>query len=58
VVKAELRCHKCNKKLGENLSGRFEVVCPRCRYYNVFDTIGERIRKDDLSMTVDRRVNM
>ncbi len=33
---AELRCGNCNKKLGENLDGRIEIVCPRCKQYNVF----------------------
>ena len=33
---AELRCGGCNKKLGENLEGRVEIVCSRCRQYTVF----------------------
>ena len=33
---AELRCGGCKKKLGENLQGRVDIVCPRCKRYNVF----------------------
>jgi len=33
---AELRCGNCNKKLGENLRGKVDIVCPRCKRYNVF----------------------
>lgn len=33
---AELRCGNCDKKLGENLQGRVDIVCPRCKHYNVF----------------------
>ena len=33
-----LRCNGCGKKLGENLEGRVEIVCPRCKYYNVFES--------------------
>lgn len=32
-----LRCDQCGKKLGENLEGRIEIVCPRCKRFNVFD---------------------
>ena len=35
VVK-ELRCKNCNKKLGENLDGVVEIVCPRCGHFNSF----------------------
>ncbi len=38
----ELRCDGCGKKLGENLQGRLEVVCPRCHRYSVYDTIGKK----------------
>ena len=31
-----LKCDGCGKKLGENLKGRIEIVCPRCKRYNVF----------------------
>jgi len=34
----ELRCEGCKKKLGEELTGRVAIVCPRCKRYNVFDT--------------------
>ena len=33
-----LRCDNCRKKLGEELTGRVSIVCPRCKRYNVFDT--------------------
>lgn len=33
----ELRCRQCGKKLGENLKGHLEVVCPRCKRFNVFN---------------------
>ena len=33
-----LRCDGCKKKLGEELTGRVAIVCPRCKRYNVFDT--------------------
>lgn len=36
--KDELRCDNCGKKLGENLQGHLEVVCPRCKHYLVFDS--------------------
>lgn len=32
----ELKCSKCGKKLGANLKGEVEVVCPRCKTYNKF----------------------
>ena len=32
----ELRCQGCGKKLGEKLEGRVEIVCPRCKRFNVF----------------------
>lgn len=33
-----LRCDKCNKKFGRviDFTGRIEVVCDRCNYFNVF----------------------
>ena len=31
-----IRCDGCGKKLGENLQGRVEIVCPRCKRYNKF----------------------
>ena len=30
----ELRCKRCNKKLGENFEGKLSFVCPRCQTYN------------------------
>jgi len=33
----ELRCDNCSKKLGFNLEGRVEIVCPKCKYYNIFE---------------------
>lgn len=30
----EFRCSKCNKLLGK-IDGRAEIVCPRCRTFNV-----------------------
>ncbi|KKN56454.1 hypothetical protein LCGC14_0572270 [marine sediment metagenome] len=33
----EIRCKKCNKKLGGNLDGKVEIVCPRCGHYNAFN---------------------
>ena len=35
-----LRCDGCGKKLGENLQGQVEIVCPRCKRYNKFFIIG------------------
>ncbi len=32
-----LRCDGCRKKLGGNLQGRVEIVCPRCKRFNVFE---------------------
>jgi len=32
-----LRCDGCGKKLGENLQGKIEIVCPRCHLFNKFD---------------------
>jgi len=29
-------CKNCGKKLGENLEGRIEIVCPRCGVFNKF----------------------
>lgn len=34
----EVRCTRCGKKLGERFDGHFEIVCPRCKTFNVFDT--------------------
>ncbi len=39
--KGNLKCDGCGKKLGENLTGRIEIVCPRCKRYNVFEVIKE-----------------
>ena len=33
----ELRCKNCHKKLGANLKGKVEIVCPRCGVFNTFD---------------------
>ena len=33
----DLRCDGCGKKLGEHLEGKIEIVCPRCKRYNLFD---------------------
>lgn len=33
-----LRCDGCKKKLGEELTGRVAIVCPRCKRYNVFNS--------------------
>lgn len=33
-----LRCNGCGKKLGFNLEGQVEVICPRCKMPNVFST--------------------
>lgn len=33
-----LRCDNCKKKLGEELTGRVAIVCPRCKRFNTFDT--------------------
>lgn len=42
---AELRCGNCNKKLGENLQGRVDIVCPRCKRLNVFVSHNYRSHK-------------
>ena len=39
-----IRCDGCGKKLGENLQGRVEIVCPRCKQYNVF-TVNKLTKK-------------
>lgn len=33
-----LKCDGCAKKLGENLVGTVEIVCPRCKRFNKFDS--------------------
>jgi len=33
-----LRCNGCRKKLGANLNGQVEIVCPKCNRFNKFDT--------------------
>ncbi|KKN76906.1 hypothetical protein LCGC14_0365570 [marine sediment metagenome] len=35
---ADVRCKKCNKKLGAELDGQINIVCPKCSTYNTFDT--------------------
>ncbi len=35
-----LRCDGCGKKLGANLQGQVEIVCPRCKRYNKYVIIG------------------
>jgi len=37
VISKEVRCLQCGKKLGENLEGKIEIVCPRCGHYNKFN---------------------
>ena len=34
----DLRCDNCHKKLGEHLEGMIQIVCPRCHYFNKFQT--------------------
>lgn len=34
-----LRCDGCGKKLGDNLQGSVELVCPRCHRFNKFIVI-------------------
>ena len=43
-----VRCDGCGKKLGENLNGYLEVVCPRCKRFNVFDTELDKTRQSVL----------
>ncbi len=43
--KGNLRCDQCGKKLGENLEGHIEVVCPRCKRFNVFDNTASLDKK-------------
>ena len=31
-----LRCDGCGKRLGDNLLGSVEIVCPRCHRFNKF----------------------
>ncbi len=33
---SSLRCKQCGKKLGANLKGEVEIVCPRCGHFNHF----------------------
>jgi phage FluMu protein Com len=47
-----LRCDNCGKKLGENLEGRIEIVCPRCHYYNVFTDV----KRSNLQQPLDRNI--
>ena len=35
---ANLRCDGCKKKLGLHLRGYVEIICPRCKQFNIFDT--------------------
>jgi len=30
-----IRCNGCGKKLAEHLEGKIEIVCPRCKRYNL-----------------------
>ena len=48
--KGELRCDKCGKKLAENLEGRVEAVCPRCKHFNVFETDKGIDKKQELCL--------
>jgi len=48
--KGELRCDKCGKKLAVNLEGRVEVVCPRCRHFNIFETDKGIDKKQELCL--------
>mgnify|MGYP001614090129 FL=1 len=41
----DLRCDQCGKKLGEHLEGTIEIVCPRCKRFNVFVTTVDAISK-------------
>lgn len=36
----ELRCKKCNRKLGEEdiVEGKIDIVCPRCNTLNQYKT--------------------
>jgi len=45
-----LKCDGCGKKLGENLKGRIEIVCPRCKRFNVFDTLPQYISHKAVSL--------
>ena len=36
-----LRCDGCGKKLGLRVEGRVELVCPRCKRYNKFESTPE-----------------
>ena len=51
-----LRCDGCKKKLGEELTGRVAIVCPRCKRYNVFDTNEEYMSHKMLDLTSTKKV--
>ena len=46
-----LRCDGCKKKLGQELTGRVAIVCPRCKRYNIFDTNKEYRSHKALDLT-------
>ena len=43
IAMEEVRCKYCRKKLGE-IEGKAEIVCPRCKVKNRYDT-NKSIRK-------------
>ena len=49
-----LRCNGCNKKLGEELTGRVAIVCPRCKKFNIFNTSKEYKSHKVLELTTNR----
>ena len=51
---SDLRCEGCKKKLGEDLTGRVVIVCPRCKRFNVFDTNKEYNSAKLLHLTTNR----
>ena len=36
-INGDLRCKRCDKKLGSELKGRVSIVCPKCSVYNTFE---------------------
>ncbi len=43
---ADVRCKRCNKKLGGELDGQINIVCPKCKAYNTFDIRLDNDRPD------------
>lgn len=38
IEERTFRCDNCGKKLAVKLIGYLEIVCTRCKHFNIFDT--------------------